>query len=78
MTADEKRCLGLGQMVVRMISDVRKQAGSDAGYARRGVTFPGGEVHLFVVNDPQVADLFDAAAAQAYELMDAVPASEIN
>lgn len=78
MSDDEKRCLALGQMVVRMIHDVRKQAGSDAGYARRSVTFPGGEVHLIVANDSRLADLFDEATAKAFDVADATPASEIN
>ena len=78
MSDDEKRCLALGQMVVRMIHDVRKQAGADVGYARRRITFPGGEVHLIVANDVRLADLFDVAAAKAYEIVNGTPASEIN
>jgi hypothetical protein len=78
MTKDEKTCLALGQMISRMISDLRKQAGSEPGYARRAVTFPGGQVELFVVNDPKLANLFDRAADMAYNVENATPASEVN
>jgi hypothetical protein len=78
MSDDEKRCLKLGQMVVRMIYDVRKQAGKDVGYARRAITFPGGEVHLIVANDARLADLFEKAADTAYEVATVTPGSEVN
>jgi hypothetical protein len=78
MSDDEKRCLTLGQMVAWMIHDVRKQAGTDVGYAWRRITFPGGDVYLIVANDVRLADLFDSAVAKAYEIADGTPASEIN
>lgn len=78
MSDDERRCLALGQMVVQIIHDVRKQAGGDVAYARRAITFPGGEVHLIVANDHRLADLFDSAAAKVYDVANATPASEVN
>ncbi len=78
MSDDERRCLKLGQMLVRIIHDVRNQAGKDAGYARREITFPGGQVYLIVSNEEKLADLFDKAVASAYDIANATPGSQVN
>jgi hypothetical protein len=78
MSKEEKTALGLGQMVSRMIADLRKQAGTETGYARRTVTFPGGEIQLFIVNDSRLSDLFDKTADAAYRVVNAVPASQLT
>jgi hypothetical protein len=78
MTKDEA-CLKMGREVMRMVSDLRHAAGSDAGYARRSVTFAdGSEVQLFIVNKSALADAFEQEAARQYDVLDVVPASKTN
>lgn len=78
MTRDEMQFMKLGREVVRMIRDVRAVAKDETGYARRQLTFPGGEVTIFVVNDKRLADLFDKASAAVHEIAEAIPPSTRN
>jgi hypothetical protein len=73
MTHDDEVCLKLGREVVRMIRDVQTTAQADAGFARRRLTFPGGAVHLFVVNDEELADVFERAACDEYSVRTVKP-----
>jgi hypothetical protein len=78
MTHEDEQCLKLGQMVVRMIRDLAALPPGDPAYARRGVTFPGGEVILFVVKDSSLADTIEAAAARDYAVESVTPKSQTN
>ena len=79
MSKDDEQCLKLGREVVRMIRDLKKVvAGKDTGFARQEVTFPGGSVHLFVVNDEELAETLERAAAGGYDVQEAVPPSKAN
>lgn len=75
---EDEQYRNLGRMVVRMINDVRKVAGGDTGYASRTITFPGGSVQIFVVNDERLADIFDKAAQATHNVADVIPPSERN
>lgn len=78
MNKDERACLKLGEMVVRTIRELRAQAGSENGYARRKITFPGGEVYMLVANSLEVADALESGAAGVFGVVDAVPRSQVN
>jgi hypothetical protein len=78
MTRDDEACLKLGREVSRILSDLRKVAGDETGYARRRITFPGGAVDLFLVNDPKLGDAFEAAASAGYTVHTVVPPSARN
>lgn len=78
MTKDEKTFLNLGKEVVRMIHDVQKTAKTDAGYARRNITFPGGAINLFVVNTDELAEAFEAAAERHYSVTTVTPPSQVS
>jgi hypothetical protein len=79
VTKDEENCLKLGRQVVRMIRDVRAVVEThQTGYARQRITFPGGSINLFVVNDDELADVFDAAAARRYDVKDTAGPSQLN
>lgn len=78
MSRDEEQCLKLGQMVVRMIRDLQATPADDVGFARRAVTFPGGEVHLFVVRGSELAEKFEKAADRDYSVETVIPKSAIN
>lgn len=75
MSRDDEQCLKLGREIVRMIADVRKVTQGETGYARRKLTFPGGEVHVLIANDTKLADLFEKAAAASYHIANAIPPS---
>ncbi len=77
MTHDDEQCLALGRMIVRMIRDLRV-VGNDEGYARRKVTFPGGEVHVLIANSTELADAMEAGARTKYNVTDATPPSQRN
>ncbi len=78
MTREDDQCLKLGKMVLRMIRDLASTAGRETGYARRGVTFPGGEVHLLIVNDPELAELMEQSADKNYAVKSITPPSQRN
>lgn len=78
MSHEEEQCLKLGQMVVRMIRDLAELPAQDAAYGRRTVTFPGGAVHLFVVKEKNLADVFEAAADKNYSVESVTPKSQTN
>jgi hypothetical protein len=78
MSRDDEQCMKLGKMVVRMIRDLASVPPGVAAYGRRGVTFPGGEVTLFVVKDSRLADCFDAAAGRDYAVESITPKSQTN
>lgn len=78
MTHEDDQCLKLGKMVLRMIRDLAITAGRETGYARRGVTFPGGEVQLLLVNDPKLADLMEAVADKNHAVESVTPPSQRN
>lgn len=78
MTKDDEVCLKLGREVVRMIHDVRKASGDETGYARRHITFPGGDVHMLIVNDGALANLMEAAADKNYNVISTTPPSKRN
>jgi hypothetical protein len=61
-----------------MIRDVHSVAGVELGYARRTFSFPGGEVHVFIANNQEVAEVFDAAARVAFKTVNATPPSTKN
>jgi hypothetical protein len=78
MSRDDEQCLKLGQMVVRMIRDLAAVPPQDAAYGRRTITFPGGEVILFVVKDSKLADCFETAAGRDYAVASITPKSQTN
>ncbi len=78
MTRDDEVCLSLGREVVRMIHDLRNVSRGETGYCRRCLTFPGGAVHLLLANDPALADLMEAAARRAYDVITAIPPSQTD
>lgn len=78
MTHDDEVCLKLGREIVRMIHDVRKVTHGETGYARRTFTYPGGEVQLFLANDPKLADLFEQVASGEYNIQSVTPPSQRN
>jgi hypothetical protein len=78
MSHEDQQCLKLGREIVRMIHDVRTVAGTDAGYARRLFTFPGGSVHLLLCNESELADVMERAASGAYVIEEATPPSQKN
>ena len=78
MTQDDETCLKLGREVVRMIHELLDTAQGEAGYASRKFTFPGGRVHLFIVNSEELRALFDAAAASRYDVKSVTPPSQMN
>ena len=78
MTHDEKICLGLGHQLLRMVHDLRKTTQGETGYARRKLTFPGGEVHLLVANDEMLADRFEFVASENYDVHSVTPPSQLN
>lgn len=82
MTREDEQCLRLGREVVRMLCDVLKvkQQGSvgDTAYARRTITFPGGQFDVFVVTDSSLAAVFENAASQAYEVQTVTPPSQVS
>jgi hypothetical protein len=69
MNHDDEVCLRLGREVVRMIHDVRRLAKAETGYARRTITYPGGEVILFVANDPKLADAMEEGPYLNYNVI---------
>jgi hypothetical protein len=78
MTKDDETCLKLGRELVRMIHELQDVSQNDVGYTRRRFTFPGGEVHLCLVKDKSLADLFDAAVASRFNVTDVTPPSQTN
>lgn len=78
MTRDNEQFLKIGREIVRMIHDVRNVAGNETAYARRKFTFPGGECHIFVVQDERLAILFDLAAEATHRVVNAIPPSTKN
>jgi len=78
MTTEERQALKLGQMVVAMIKDLRALARDENSYARRKVTFPGGEVYLFVANNEEVATALERGPHVLFEVQNAIPRSETN
>lgn len=78
MSREEEQHMKVGREIVRMIHDVRKVAGQETGYARRKFTYPGGECHIFVVNDGRLANLFDAVAEATHRVANAIPPSTKN
>jgi hypothetical protein len=78
MNHDDEQYLKLGKMVAQMIHDVRKATGDEIGYGRRSVTFPGGEVQLFVVKGSALALTFEAAAARTYAVESVTPKSQTH
>lgn len=75
---NDQQCLALGKDILRMINDLRKTAGADAGYARRKITFPGGEVHMLICNTKALADMMEKAVAEELHVTTAAPPSEVN
>jgi len=61
-----------------MIHDLRKTTQGKTGYARRRLTFPGGEVHLLVANDERLADRFEFVARESYDVHAVTPPSQLN
>lgn len=78
MSHDDEQCMRLGREVVRMVRDLARATGSDTGYARRGVTFPGGDFQILVVNDPVLADQMEAVADEKYAVQTVTPHSQRN
>jgi len=78
MSHDDETCLKLGREVVRLIHELLSSAKADTGYTRRTFSFPGGEVYLFIANDPKLADVFDAAAARHFDVANVTPPSQVN
>lgn len=78
MTKDDETCLKLGREIVRLINELNKTARGDTGYSRRKFTYPGGSVHLFIVNDEDLAALFDSAAKSRYDVTSVTPPSQTN
>ncbi len=78
MTPDDEQCLKLGREVVRMIRHLMQAGQGETAYARRCLTFPGGEVYLLLANDPTLADVMDKAAASTFQVENVTPPSEIN
>jgi hypothetical protein len=70
--------LSLGREIVRMIHDIRRVSKNETAYARRKFTFPGGEVHLLLANESQVADLMEASVSREYDVKSATPPSQTN
>jgi hypothetical protein len=78
LTSADRVCLKMGREIVRMIADLERAAGKDAGYARRTLTYRGGSVELLLVNQKALADLFERAAAREMDVADATPLSQLN
>jgi hypothetical protein len=79
---DSAALLALGAMVVRAINDLaaaRAGRGTQPGYTRRTITYPGGSVVMMLCSNAEMADIFEAAALVAYNGVDTItPKSEIN
>lgn len=78
MTHDEEVYLKLGREVVRMIAELNKTSQGETGYSRRRFTYRGGGVHIFLVNDSELADLLDDAASKKYAVKTVTPPAEIQ
>lgn len=78
MNREDKALLGMGKQVVRMINDLRKTSGRDAGYAIQKVSFPGGHVYLMIANDKALVDRMERAVESGYAVENAIPPSTVN
>lgn len=74
MSREDEQYLNLGRMVATMIVEIKQRVPSgDVGFARRSVTFPGGEVVLFVVSETELADRMEKGAETGYDMVDMPP-----
>jgi hypothetical protein len=81
LSREDEQCLRLGREIVRLITDLRSvpaARGTDVAYALRDISFPGGRAYIFVTTDKEVAELFDYAASNRYEVKSATPRSQTN
>lgn len=71
LSRDDQAFLSLGREVSRMIGHLKATAGTEPGYSRRHITFPGGDVFLFTVNTSELADRLEVFIADKYKIQDA-------
>jgi hypothetical protein len=75
MTHQDDQCLKLGRILLGMIRELHAQTKGETGYAQRTVTFPGGEVKLFIATG-EVADTFNRVAEAKFSVQDVIPHSQ--
>lgn len=79
MSTEEKELIKAGRELHRMISDLRTAAANgEATYCRRVISFPGGQVHLMMTTDDEVAAYMESGIAGSMEVVSRTPASEVN
>jgi hypothetical protein len=76
MSREDEQCLKLGREVARLIRELYASTSGERGYSIRRFTFPGGEVHMILCNQSELADTMDAAASAKYEIAKVSPLSE--
>ena len=78
MKRQDEQCLALGKEIVRMVGDVVSAPATGVAYGRRRFTYPGGEFHLFLCREKQVADALEGAIATIYDVKAIVPPSQVH